>query len=71
MGAGGGSKQDLEIIRLAVLTASGKLRGSTGSSAWCSVMTWGWGGGTRREAQEGGDVSTLMADSCRCMTETL
>lgn len=33
MGAGGGSKQDLEIIKLAVLTASGKLLGSTGSSA--------------------------------------
>lgn len=34
------------------------------------MMIWEWGGGTRREAQEGADVSTLMADSCRSMTET-
>ena len=28
------------------------------------------GGGRRRDAQEGGDISILMADSCWCMTET-
>ena len=35
--------------------ASEKLLPPTGSSAWCSVMTWGGIGGGM-EVQEGGDI---------------
>ena len=49
-------------------TASGKLPYNTGSSAWCSVMTWGEMGGGR-EAQEGGDICIHMADSSCCAAE--
>ena len=35
---------------------SGKLLYSTGSSAQCSVMTWGGDGGDGREVQEGGGI---------------
>ena len=44
-------------------------------SAWCFVMTGvrvggGYGGGGGREAQEGGDVCILTADSCCYTAET-
>ena len=38
------------------------------SSALGQSRAMGWGGG-RREVPEGGDICTLMADSC-CMVET-
>ena len=51
-------------------TDSGKLLYNTGSSVWCSVMTRGVGWGRKREAQEGGDICILIADSHYCMEET-
>ena len=44
--------------------------GSAGSSARCSVMTWGagWEGG--KEAQEREDTCVLRADPCCCTAET-
>ena len=50
--------------------AIGKPLFSTGSSAWCSVMTYGvrwWGG---REVQEGEDLGIHTGDSLCCMAET-
>ena len=41
----------------------------TGSSTWYSVMTLRSGMGSRKEAQEGGTIYTLRADSCH-MAET-
>ena len=41
-----------------IISASGKLLCSTGSSAGCSVMTW-----AGREAQERGDLCIRTADS--------
>ena len=51
--------------------ASGNLLYSTGSSAWCSVMTqMGGMGGGGREVQEGRDICIHIADSLRCTAET-
>ena len=58
-----GIRFDINILLCVEHIASGKLLYSTGSSAWCSVMTTGVVLGCgRREAQEGGDMSILMND---------
>ena len=51
---------------------SGKLLCSTGSSAKCSVATYGSGMGVEGEweAQEGGGIYTHIADSSRCTAKT-
>ena len=50
---------------------SGKLLCGTGSSAWCSVMTWLGGMGVGgKEAQEGGDICILIADLLHWTAET-
>ena len=54
---------------------NGKLLYSTGSSAWCSVMTGlvgagGGVGGDGREASEGGYICILVVNSCGCTAET-
>ena len=43
-----------------------------GAQTWCSDSLEGWDrrGGPRRDAQEGGDICILMADSCYCLAET-
>ena len=46
--------------------ASGKLLESTGSSAWCSVMTSRDG----KESQEGGGNCILTPESLRCTAAT-
>lgn len=51
-------------------TASGELRGSTGRSARCSVLTWRMGRGNGRAVQERGDTHTLMGDSRSRTAET-
>ena len=44
---------------------------STGSSAWCSVLTWrGEVGQVGREVQGGGDICIHKADSLCCTAET-
>ena len=57
------SNTDAQTLSLVKQIPSGKLLYSTGSSAQCSVMTWGvaWRGG--REAQEGKDTCIQRADS--------
>ena len=50
--------------------ANGKQLFSTGNSGQCSVTAWRGGMGSGREAQEGGDVSILIADSHCCRAET-
>ena len=51
--------------------ANGNLPYDSANSNWGSITTWrGWervrGG---RELQAGGDICTLMANSCCCMAE--
>ena len=43
-----------------------------GAQTWCSDSLVGCDmrEGPRRDAQEGGDICILMADSCYCLTET-
>ena len=51
-------------------TDRGKLSGSTGSSAWRSVMLYSGGIGGGCEAQEGRDTGTLAANLLCCTVET-
>ena len=66
----GGTKWEssIEIYTLPYVKqiAIGRLVYNIGSSAQCSVITWRG----RREAQDGGDICILMADSCCGTAET-
>lgn len=63
---------DITTLPRVKQTARGELLCSTGSSAWCSMLTWrgGGGGGEVREPQEGGDMCIHRAESRHCIAET-
>jgi len=61
---------DLPNPAMEVLYPSGKLLYNTGSSAWCSVVTYRDVGDCGREFQEGRDTCVLTADSHCCTAET-
>ena len=63
-------KPPIHTLPYVNLITSGKLLYSTRSSAWCSVMTERDRMGSRRAAQEGGDICIHIADSVCCIAET-
>ena len=72
--SGTNGQSSINIYTLPVLcvkqSTDEKLLYYTGSSAWHSVMTWKGGIRVLEEAQEGGDICIIMADSCCSMAET-
>ena len=60
------SRTDIYTLLCAKQRASEKQQYSTGSSAWCSVMTQRFG----MEVQEGEGIEIHIADSLPCIPET-
>ena len=63
---------DIYTLPCVKYRASGNLLYSSGSSAWCSVMTYmvGLRVGGWRKVQEGGDICIHIADSLHFTAET-
>ena len=64
---------DMHSLPCVKQIARGKLLDQTGSSAWCSVTTWGEGGGGWEEGPRRRDYMrtyTDTADSLHCTAET-
>ena len=65
-----GSSIDIYTLPCVKQIATGKLLYNTGTSVQGSVMTYRAGMEGEREAQEGGDICILIANSHGCTAET-